>query len=129
MESETEKKAAFTPKLRAVNCERGDLWRGEWRRCTVVACVRPRFGLPMVSKQALTQREDNMAATDRNLLLKLRIKATEPDRNSLSNTHTVDANRKKCEPLLALSFTLTHCCCCMPLILQMQILIKKSNEA
>lgn len=35
-----------------------------------------------------------MAATSRNLLLELRIKATEPDRNLLSNIHTVDANRK-----------------------------------
>lgn len=26
-------KAAFNPKLQAVNCERGDLWRGEWQRC------------------------------------------------------------------------------------------------
>lgn len=30
-------KAAFTPKLQAVNCESRDLWRGEWQRCTVVA--------------------------------------------------------------------------------------------
>lgn len=38
--------------------------------------------------------EDNMAATDRNLLLELRIKATEPDRNLLSNIHTVGGNKK-----------------------------------
>lgn len=39
-------------------------------------------------------KEDNMAAADRNLLLEPRIKATEPDRNLLSNIHKVDANRK-----------------------------------
>lgn len=60
----------------------------------MVACPPP-LRLPMVCMQALPHTsEDNMAATDRNLLLQLRIKATEPDRNLLSNTHTVDANRK-----------------------------------
>lgn len=36
-----------------------------------------------------------MAATGRNLLLESGIKATDADRNLLSNTHKVDANRKK----------------------------------
>lgn len=80
-------KAAFIPKLGAVNCERGDLWRGEWR-----APSPPR--LLMVSSQRHSDLEDNMAATDRNLLLEWRIKASEPDRNLLSNIQTVDANRK-----------------------------------
>lgn len=44
-------KAAFIPKLRAVNCERGDLWRGEWRRCTVVACHPPPPLLPFTSSE------------------------------------------------------------------------------
>lgn len=44
-----------------------------------------------------------MAATGRNLLLELRIKATAPDRNLLSNIHTVDANRG--------TQSVDHCCC------------------
>lgn len=50
-----------------------------------------------------------MAATGRNLLLEPRIKATEPDRNLLSNIHTVEANRKtQSVNYCGCSFTLTE---------------------
>lgn len=91
-------KAAFTPKLQAVNCESRDLWRGEWQRCTVVASP-PLLLLLLASSRcpasATHTGVDNMAATGRNLLLESGIKATDADRNLLSNTHKVDANRKK----------------------------------
>lgn len=40
---------------------------------------------------------DNMAATDRNLLLEQRIKATEPDRNLLSDIHTLLNSHSWCK--------------------------------
>lgn len=93
-------KAAFTPKLQAVNCERRDLWRGEWLLS---------FPLYLLSVSAHAGG-DNMAATGRNLLLESRIKDTEADRNLLSNTQMVDANTEtqKCELLFGFIHFQTH---------------------
>lgn len=65
-----------------------------------------------------------MAATGRNLLLELRIKATAPDRNLLSNIHMVDANRgtQSVEHCWC-SFTLAgdSCDCCLSASVLMQL--------
>lgn len=68
-----------------------------------------------------------MAATGRNLLLESGIKATDADRNLLSNTHKVDANRKKRGLLSARSHAARGF---KPLLLQEMLIysIKRSNE-
>lgn len=80
----TEKRQLLPPNYKRVIVKEETCGEGGW-------WLSPPLYLLSVSAHA---GGDNMAATDRNLLLELRIKDTEADRNLLSNTHTVDANRE-----------------------------------
>lgn len=72
-----------------------------------------------------------MAATGRNLLLELRIKATAADRNLLSNIHTLDANRgTKLGPLLLLIHSAGDSCgCCLGASVPMQLEVNRMKNS
>lgn len=72
-----------------------------------------------------------MAATGRKLLLELRIKATVPDRNLLSNIHTLDANRgTQSVDHCWCSFTLAgdSCDCCLGASVLMQLEVNHNEK-